>query len=174
MTEHDLKTAPEHFQALWDGAKTAELRKDDRGFAVGDTLVLREWGLVAAFDRKDGAWQFADCITYTGRALTRTVTHILRGGPWLADGYVMLSLAPVETPTERAVAILREYTHEIGHAPTSPVFLGRAIADALRGRTLTAREQLDNLAEFDGDPEQYTAKMRARFKQTKEAPHADE
>lgn len=107
--EHDLKTAPEHFEAVWSGAKTAELRKDDRGFSVGDVLRLREWSIEAAQDWWE-AWMdahegtlFTDPETiqarqdaplhgYTGRELRRTVTHVLRGGPWLAEGFVMLSL----------------------------------------------------------------------------------
>jgi hypothetical protein len=101
MTEHDLKVAPEHFASLWDGTKTAELRKDDRGFAVGDTLLLCEYDndkaiqLFADADIEldiDEAWAVARPQAYTGRTLCRRITHILRGGPWLNAGYVMLSL----------------------------------------------------------------------------------
>lgn len=77
-TLHDLKCWPEHFQALWDEAKTAELRKDDRPYAVGDTLRLHEYEPMRG--------------TYSGRVITTPITHIVRGGPWLAEGYVMLSL----------------------------------------------------------------------------------
>ena len=41
--EHRLKIMPEFFRAVTDGRKTFELRKDDRGFSVGDHLVLAEW-----------------------------------------------------------------------------------------------------------------------------------
>jgi len=40
---HELKTWPEFWDAIRIGAKTFELRFDDRGFAVGDVLELRRW-----------------------------------------------------------------------------------------------------------------------------------
>lgn len=47
MTEprrnHTLKTWPIPFEAVWQGVKTFEVRRDDRGFAVGDRLRLIEW-----------------------------------------------------------------------------------------------------------------------------------
>lgn len=39
---HTLKTDPGPFSALWSKKKTYEVRRDDRGFEVGDTLVLNE------------------------------------------------------------------------------------------------------------------------------------
>lgn len=60
---HDLKCWPDQFDAVarWD--KNFELRYDDRGFRVGDTLLLRRW------DPATG--------TYTGETVERTVTYIL-------------------------------------------------------------------------------------------------
>jgi hypothetical protein len=40
---HELKCWPEYFHAIRSGRKKFELRKDDRGFAIGDLLVLREF-----------------------------------------------------------------------------------------------------------------------------------
>ncbi len=40
---HHLKTLPEYFQAVIDGRKPFEIRKDDRGFNVGDKVVLEEF-----------------------------------------------------------------------------------------------------------------------------------
>lgn len=43
MKQHELKTWPSSFDAVWRGTKGYELRNDDRGFAIGDLLVLHEW-----------------------------------------------------------------------------------------------------------------------------------
>lgn len=40
---HELKTWPRYFDAVKRGDKSFEVRRDDRGYAVGDTLVLREF-----------------------------------------------------------------------------------------------------------------------------------
>lgn len=84
---HDLKTWPEFFARLWDGSKTFELRKDDRGFSVGDRLKLREWN--------------PESEEYSGREETRIISHILRHDPdkgcaatfGLLPGYASLILA---------------------------------------------------------------------------------
>ncbi len=73
---HDLKTLPEYYDAVDKGVKTYELRFDDRNYAVGDMLILREW--------QDGK--------YTGRKLTAKITHILKGFTGLTDGWAVLSI----------------------------------------------------------------------------------
>ena len=40
---HKIKSWPRFFQDVKSGVKTFEIRVNDRGYAVGDTLVLREW-----------------------------------------------------------------------------------------------------------------------------------
>lgn len=40
---HRLKTWPNHFREVILGAKTFEIRLDDRNYAVDDTLVLAEY-----------------------------------------------------------------------------------------------------------------------------------
>lgn len=43
MTDHHLKIWPEFFAKLVDGTKTFEVRRNDRGFKMGDVLWLEEW-----------------------------------------------------------------------------------------------------------------------------------
>lgn len=77
MTIHELKTLQPHFDAIELREKRAELRRDDRGFEVGDTLVLRE------YDPQSG---------YSGRSCKAKVTHILAGFEALVPGHVMMSI----------------------------------------------------------------------------------
>jgi hypothetical protein len=80
--EHELKTWPEFFERVWCNDKRFELRKDDRGYQGGDTLMLREWSKARG---------------YSGRAVRARVTYLL-GGEWpgLAPGYVIMSIAELE------------------------------------------------------------------------------
>lgn len=43
MKVHELKIWPSFFRAVSEGTKTYEIRKDDRGFEVGDVLLLLEF-----------------------------------------------------------------------------------------------------------------------------------
>jgi len=61
--QHELKSWPHLFEPLFRGEKTHDLRRsDDRDFAVGDTLLLREF---------DPALQ-----AYTGRECSVEITYI--------------------------------------------------------------------------------------------------
>lgn len=82
---HDLKCWGGYFECLLDGRKPFEVRReDDRHFDVGDELLLREF-IPAEFPDADGR--------YTGRALRKKVTYILRGAPFMPDGIVVMGLA---------------------------------------------------------------------------------
>lgn len=74
---HELKIQPKYFDAVLNGSKTFEIRKNDRGFHVGDNIFLREW----------------DNIKYSGRTIFAEITYLLddkfRG---LEEGYVALSI----------------------------------------------------------------------------------
>ena len=100
---HDLKIWPEHFGAVMSGLKTVELRRDDRGFDAGDTLVLREF---EPFSR-----------AYTGRETTREVSHVIRDvtGFGLLPGFVALSLA--DPDAQRRGAFIHQVAEILGVRP---------------------------------------------------------
>lgn len=79
MAIHVLKTWNPYFEALWDKSKTFEVRKDDRGFEVWDTLLLRETVMETG--------------EYTGRLINAQVTYILRDSQLLPDGMVVMAIA---------------------------------------------------------------------------------
>lgn len=86
---HDLKCWPPCWEAIATGRKTCDLRKNDRGYRVGDLLILREW--------IPDNWLEDDTPGgFTGRVCQREITHVLLGSKFgLASGYVALSLQAV-------------------------------------------------------------------------------
>lgn len=76
--DHVLKILPEYFEAGFKDEKRFELRKDDRGYKVGDYILLKEW----------------DGEKFTGRMMARKITYILRDAEQygLMPGYCILSL----------------------------------------------------------------------------------
>jgi hypothetical protein len=83
--EHELKTSPEYFKAVRDGIKTFEVRKNDRGFSVGDILVLREFELGYGFFWPD---------RYTTSPKIRCeVIYMLDGGKFgIEPGYCVMGI----------------------------------------------------------------------------------
>lgn len=79
---HNLKIRPDHFQAVLNGVKKAEFRRDDRNFLVGDYLCLNEYGQCL---------HDSQLIGFTGEIVYVLVTHITDLSEW-APGYVMLSI----------------------------------------------------------------------------------
>lgn len=86
MKTHELKILPQYFQAVWDGTKAFELRKDDRDYQRGDILVLKEW----------------DGEKYTGSALCVKVAYILQDAEkhGLQDGYIIMGIRRVESNSD--------------------------------------------------------------------------
>lgn len=73
---HDVKLGTTFFDDVKTGRKTFELRKNDRGYKEGDTIVLHEY--------KDG--------TTTGRTITKKIVYMLEDFTGLEDGYCILGL----------------------------------------------------------------------------------
>ncbi len=76
---HELKLLPQYFNDVENGIKNFEIRKNDRDYKVGDTLLLREWS------KETG---------YTGKEIERKVDYIHKGdGQFgIAEGYCILGL----------------------------------------------------------------------------------
>lgn len=85
---HKLKTWPQYFDAVMDGSKRFEVRKDDRFFQVGDFLWLEEWSP----ERED----------YTGRKFYAEITYKLTAegsvSGALVPGYCVLSIREADWP----------------------------------------------------------------------------
>ena len=79
---HALKTWPEYYKAIEDESKTFECRKDDRGFKVGDHLLLQEFDI--------------DGKCYTGKEWEGQITYLLRDFIGLKKGYVIFGIKKLE------------------------------------------------------------------------------
>lgn len=76
---HELKTWPQYYDSIISGDKTFEVRKADRTFSVGDTLVLQ------CYD--------PDVAAYMGQQIEVEVTYILCGGAFgIKDGFVVMGI----------------------------------------------------------------------------------
>lgn len=74
--EHDVKTASNFFEDSKSGKKPFELRKNDRGYKVGDFLKMRKY--------KDGE--------YTGETIRKEITYVLEEFEGLKPGYCILGV----------------------------------------------------------------------------------
>jgi hypothetical protein len=86
-TEHELKTWARYWEAVADGRKTFEVRKNDRAFQTGDILILYktdELGRYIYESREIGAERFK---------LRKRITYLLQGGQFgIEPGYCVLGL----------------------------------------------------------------------------------
>lgn len=92
---HELKILKPHFEYVISGKKKAELRYDDRGFIVGDILIMKE--IVRSKE--------CSAISYTGRWVEVKVTHILKDDVYLKKGYAMLSFDIITSNTIQATSL---------------------------------------------------------------------
>lgn len=90
---HDVKLGTTFFDDVKTGRKTFELRKNDRGYKEGDTIVLHEY--------KDG--------TTTGRTITKKIVYMLEDFTGLEDGYCILGLAEAAETLQEAAAVAADY-----------------------------------------------------------------
>ena len=92
---HELKILPEYFEDVAHLKKTFEIRKNDRNYNVGDTLILKEWNRGK----------------YTGREAKRTVTYIYYGdGTYgLSDGYVVMTIRGPRAVLDCTESEINEY-----------------------------------------------------------------
>lgn len=88
---HILKCENPHFEDVWRGVKTFELRYNDRDYQRNDVLFLKEYN--------------ARNQTFSGRWVVVQVTHILRHG--LREGWVCMSIQLVRRYEPPGVARCR-------------------------------------------------------------------
>lgn len=86
--EHKLKILSRYYEAILQGKKTFEVRKDDRQFQQGDTLILQE--TVTPYG-----------CGYTGREMKVEVTYILRDSEYVKDGYCIMGIKIISANKSR-------------------------------------------------------------------------
>jgi hypothetical protein len=80
---HLLKTVDRYWDALAEGVKTFEVRKNDRAFQTGDKLMLERWEETAVGLQKD----------FKQEPLFFKITYLLQGGQFgIEPGYCVLGL----------------------------------------------------------------------------------
>ena len=95
MKVHELKILPKYYKAIKRQGKSFELRKDDRGFEVGDRLRLRKYDTSLNSS--------GEPYGYTGEVIVATITYILRDVPQygLREGYAILGLGRIREEHRR-------------------------------------------------------------------------
>lgn len=83
--EHYLKCHPQYFERVKTGAKTFEVRKNDRDFQTGDIIFLEEYDPELESEK-----------AYTGNLLQYRITYILHGPAFgIQEGYCVMSINPL-------------------------------------------------------------------------------
>lgn len=90
---HRLKSWPDGFRAVLTGRKRFEVRRDDRGYATGDTVELREY--TPNVDQLELVPGGGTPGTYSGRSAMFLIGYITRGAP-LPAGWCAFDLVSLE------------------------------------------------------------------------------
>lgn len=98
---HELKVEHEYMDALKNGEKTFEVRRDDRGFQKGDRLRLCRYGkcrstLYDSFGYMDKSGKVVSSYSATEGVdrITKNISYVLTGGQLgIEPGYVVLGLS---------------------------------------------------------------------------------
>lgn len=84
MVKHVLKIWPRFFNAMLDGKKKFEYRKNDRDFQPNDILKLREYV------------PQGPTTGYTGRFLNCEIESVWEGIPGLPKGFCIMSIKTLD------------------------------------------------------------------------------
>ncbi|MCT8975517.1 DUF3850 domain-containing protein [Clostridium sp. CX1] len=79
---HYLKTWTQFFQDVRSGIKQFEVRKNDRNYRVGDTLILEEFDPIKQI--KTGAW------------IPKRIVYKLDDEQFVKEGYVILGMEDIK------------------------------------------------------------------------------
>lgn len=82
VNTHHLKIWPKFFVDVKSGAKQFEVRKNDRNFEVGDTLILEEFDPIKQV--KTGAW------------IPEEITYKLDDPQFVKEGFVILGMKEIK------------------------------------------------------------------------------
>lgn len=93
--EYELKTWSQYFQAVVEGKKHFEIRNNDRGFHVGDTLILKEY--IPFTEGKHPLGR------YTGKSITVKVDYILEQFDGIPSNISIMSISALPSVTPPTV-----------------------------------------------------------------------
>ena len=104
---HELKTWPPYFSAIRAERKTFELRKSDRDYKVGDTLLLKE---------------YSPDTGYTGSAISVIVSYIMHGPVFgVSAGFCILGIKPEDKGGRTVITDLDEIAYLFSLSSKKPL-----------------------------------------------------
>lgn len=94
MAKHEKKCVQRNFQSIWDGSRTADVRKNNCNYQVGDTIIFREVRDINIYSRSHNG--FIDSEEYTGRCVVVEITHMAKDLPGLKPGRCLITFLPLD------------------------------------------------------------------------------